>query len=301
MSVSPEYQAALDRLRAAGVASADPTTLTLEQARAVQSRYFGFLAEDPPALGDIRDHQTRGPAGILRLRSYHPEGSRGLPVVLFVRGAGWWAGDLDSHDRTARLCALRSGLPVVSVDYHCAPEAHFPVQRDEVVTAVEWIRQHGAAIDADGQAVVLWGESAGASLSVLATAQLLRKGDASVRGLILFYGNFEGPTERTRAYSKWVWSQYLGTAWDQVASDAVPLRSPLAGFPPAWLGAGDQDPLLRDTLLMEQALREHGVSTTLKQYPGLPHGFVTMSRVFAGAESAIEEAAVHARRYAGRV
>jgi acetyl esterase/lipase len=57
--------------------------------------------------------------------------------------------------------------------------------------------------------------------------------------------------------------------------------------------------LLRDTLLMEAALREHGVGTTLRRYPGLPHGFATMSKVFPEAVDIIDEAAVHARRMAG--
>ncbi|MFN7753370.1 MAG: alpha/beta hydrolase [Pseudomonadota bacterium] len=299
MSLSPAYQAALDRLREAGIASADPTSASLEQARAVQQRYFGFLAQDPPALADVREHAFAGPAGTVRLRSYHPEASSGLPVIVFVRGAGWWAGDLDSHDRTARLCALGSGLPVLSVDYHCAPESNFPVQRDEVTATVQWLNSQGSAIDVDGQSVILWGESAGASLSVLATSRLLQQGNGSVKGLILLYGNFEGPTERTRAYSKWVWTQYLGTPWEQVAPDAVPLRCRVDGFPTAWLGVGDEDPLLRDTLLMEAALREHGVGTTLRRYPGLPHGFATMSKVFPEAVDIIDEAAAHARRMAG--
>lgn len=299
MSISPEYQAALECLRAAGVTNADPTAASLEEARATQQRYFAFLAEEPPPVPEIEDHELQGPSGPLRLRVYYPTGSRAKPAVLFVRGAGWWAGDLDSHDRTARLCALKSGLPVCSVDYHCAPEAHFPQQRDEVICAVEWINAHGQRLDVDGRSILLWGESAGASLSVLAASRLRAIGNGSVKGLLLFYGNFEGPTDQTRAYSKWVWTQYLGTPWQQVTPQAVPLRNELAGLPPTWLGVGDEDPLLRDTLLMEQALKAAGVATTLRRYPGLPHGFVTMNRVFPGAVSAIEEAAVYVREYAG--
>ena len=56
-----------------------------------------------------------------KLRVYKPliETTEPLPMVVFIHGGGWFAGNLDTEDRTARV--MCTGVPawVVSVDYRC--------------------------------------------------------------------------------------------------------------------------------------------------------------------------------------
>jgi acetyl esterase len=295
----PAFAEAVAQLKAAGVESADPLKHSLHEARVIQDRYFAFLAQDPPAVDETRDVEIAGPGGAVRMRMYYPTRERNTPVALFVRGAGWWAGSLDSHDRTMRLCALKTGFAVCGIDYHRSPEAKFPTQLEEVLAAVQWLTANGASVQVDAQRMLLWGESAGASLSVLAAAKL-GADSAFLKGLLLFYGNFEGPTEATRAYSKWVWTQYLGGDWQNPNPAAIPLKADVSKFPPTWLGVGDLDPLLKDTIGLADKLAAAGVPHEVKRYPGLPHAFVTMNRVFTGAEPAIEDAARAGRRMVGR-
>ena len=67
----------------------------------------------------------KGAAAPLAARVYRvsPEKS---PTVVFFHGGGWVAGDLETHDRQARLLAIETGAVVVSVDYRRPPETRFP-------------------------------------------------------------------------------------------------------------------------------------------------------------------------------
>lgn len=301
-ALDPAYAAALEQVRRAGVEAGDPLAMPLADARARQDRYFAFLAQDLPPVASVRDVRICGPAGDITLRLVAPLGAdtSRSPVIVFVRGAGWWAGTLDSHERSMRVLANASGCVVCGVDYHCAPERQFPVQRDEVVAAVRWLRtradEHGMHVNG----VALTGESAGANLCALATARLNAEAPGTVGALALFYGNYALPGPDTRAYSHWVWSNYLGVPREQLAEraprEAIPLLAGVSVFPPTWLGVGECDPLLGDTLQMAARLRDAGVTCEVRRYPGVPHAFVMASRLYDGAASALADAAAALRR-----
>jgi acetyl esterase len=298
-TLDPEYEKAVAVAKEAGAAPADPLKTPLAEARKIQHRYFAFLAGQPPAVASTQEHALEAASGPFKVRLHFPSTVRPLPVLVFTRGAGWWAGDLDSHDRTTRLLANKSGMAVCGVDYHCAPEARFPAQLEELLAAVRWLRGNGAALGVDPARIVLAGESAGATLSALAAARLGAGGEPQVSGLVLFYGNLAGPSEKSRAYSRWVWSNFLGT--DRLPADpaAVPAQAGLAGFPPVWLGAGECDPLIEDSLEFAGKLEAAGIPHELKRYPGVPHAFVMMSRLYPGADAALDDAARVAREFAG--
>lgn len=116
-----------------------------------------------------------------------------------------------------------------------------------------------------------------------------------VRGLALFYGNYALPG--ARAYSKWVWTQYLGCELERADPEAIPMNADVSGLPPAWLAVGEADPLVNDTLRFAEKLRAAGVPCEVKPYPGLPHAFVMLKRVFGGAKDAVRDLAAAARRF----
>ena len=298
--LDPAYAAAAALIQQAGIATADPLTMPLAEARAVQDRYFAFLAQDLPPVASIRNVFVPGAAGAFGLRLIYPAGSNTdalLPVVVFVRGAGWWAGALDSHERSMRIIANASGCVVCGVDYTRAPEAHFPVQRDQVCAAVRWLRAEGDAFGIDAQRLALTGESAGANLSALAAARLNAQQAGTVKGLALFYGNYNLPNVATRAYSKWVWANYLGVALEQAPAEAIPMRADVSALPSTWLGVGECDPLVLDSVQFAEKLRAANVPCELKRYPGVPHAFVMLSRLYDGATSALHDAAAALRGF----
>ena len=296
----PAYAAAAAQIKQAGIETANPLTQPLAEARAIQDRYFAFLAQDLPPVASIRNVFVPNPAGAFGLRMVYPTGSPPvalLPVVVFVRGAGWWTGALDTHERSMRLIANASGCVVCGVDYTCAPEQRFPVQRDQVCAAMRWLRAEGRAFGIDAERLALTGESAGANLSALAAAKLNTEQPHTVKGLALFYGNYNLPGEATRAYSKWVWANYLGLPLEQAPDAAIPLRADVSALPPTWLGVGECDPLLDDSLQFADKLRAAHVPCELKRYPGVPHAFVMLNRLYDGAASALLDSATALRHF----
>ena len=104
----------------------DPDTMTPQSARdALRGLAAARAAIPPPPVASVEDIQVKGAAGPLAARVYR-NSARRSPTVVFFHGGGWVAGDLETHDRQARLLAIETGAVVVSVDYRRPPETRFP-------------------------------------------------------------------------------------------------------------------------------------------------------------------------------
>jgi acetyl esterase len=282
------YKEAANAQALSGVKSADPLTQPLEQARMQQDEYFKTLNQDLPEVAKVEDRLISGPAGDIPIRLVYPSLGEPTNYLIFIRGAGFWAGSLDSHARTMRTLALESGCVVCGIDYRRAPDFHFPVQRNEVIAVVEYLKSQQASLGILGQPV-LFGESAGATIA-LSTAQALRDQKKNeLAGLILFYSNAGGFKPKAREYSQWVWKQYLGpdTALDD--SEATPLLASVAGLPPIWQGVGADDPLITDTQKLADQLQGIGAEVQVVTYPNLPHGFLMWTGTLQPALDALKE------------
>lgn len=291
------YAEAAAALALTGVGPADPLIVPIEKAREQQAAYFDALNGDLPVIARIDTLSIKGPAGTIPLRLHYPSHQSDLPVIVFVRGAGWWAGSLDSHARTMRSLALLTGCAVCGIDLRRTPEFRYPTQRDELLTTLRWLRTNAASHGLRRSEPVLFGESAGATVALSAAIAQRETGEAGTAGLVLFYANAGGPRPQARAYSQWVWAQYLGHGGLSSDRSAVPLLDTLNGLPPVWLGVGEADPLLGDTLALDQRLTVAGNTPTLMRYVGLPHAFVMWTGTLAPALAALEDAAAAARGF----
>ena len=104
----------------------DPEAMTPQSARdALSALAASRAAVPPPAVMSAENIKVKGAAGFLAARTYRNTNGKS-PTVVFFHGGGWVAGDLDTHDRQARLLAIETGAVVVSVDYRRPPEVCFP-------------------------------------------------------------------------------------------------------------------------------------------------------------------------------
>lgn len=110
----------------------------------------------------------------IKIRIYNPGAKAPQPALVYVHGACWVAGSLDSHDEVSRYLASRANVMVIAIDYRLAPEHKFPAAHNDVFDSVRWIWNHGDELGIDKDRFAIAGESAGA---YLAAATALRARD----------------------------------------------------------------------------------------------------------------------------
>lgn len=279
----------------AGQAPGDPLALPIEEARLRQSRYFQALNTGVPDVARSDDHAVGGPHGNIPVRLVCAHRRPHAPCLVFLRGAGFWAGSIDSHLGTLHRLAVLTGCVIAAIDYRKTPEHRYPVQQDEVLCVLAWLRRHGAELGLREGAWALFGESAGATLALSATLALRDRRDDLPAGLVLFYPNCGGPRPGARPYSQWVWRSYLGDADPGAVPGPVPLRQDLRGLPPVWLGCGTADPLLADAQALAEGLRRAAVPHQFVRFPDMPHAFVMHAAALRPARRALERAAAQVR------
>lgn len=99
---------------------------------------------------------------------YQPEGVDQAPVIVLVHGGGFAFGDQGMDIiRPVIKAGLANGYAVVSVDYRKSSEAVFPAALADVKAAVRFVRAHAEEYGFDPDHIAVWGESAGAYLSLM--------------------------------------------------------------------------------------------------------------------------------------
>lgn len=119
-------------------------------------------------VADVRDLNLEYLAHPLRARIYTPKREPASPLVVYVHGAGWVAGNLDTHDNVCRRIASRVPAVVVSVDYRLAPEYKFPLAVEDTYRALCWVAESAPYLDADVGRLAIVGDSAGGNLAAAA-------------------------------------------------------------------------------------------------------------------------------------
>jgi acetyl esterase len=288
----------------------DPKTMTPQSARdALRALAAARAAVPPPQVLSVSDRHVRGATGPLVARVYRvsPEKS---PTVVFFHGGGWVAGDLETHDRQARLLAIETGAVVVSVDYRRPPETRFPGAFEDAFAAVRDVIADITAFGGDKARVGVAGDSAGGNLAA-AVAIACRDAGIDLNAQLLVYpvtdvvGNYADASENarfpsraenaegyflSRAVMQWFADHYLGDAGDGTDWRVSPLRAKsLAGLAPAVVCTAWFDPLRDEGKAYADALAGAGVATKYHPGAGLIHGYF-------GLGDASETARAEARR-----
>lgn len=204
-------------------------------------------------------------------------------VIVHLHGGAFVLGSPTASAALAVGVAQRTGLPVVSVDYRLAPEHPCPAGREDIVRVCR-------ALSTERSVAAIFGESAGANLSLAAAAALRDSGDAmpGCLGLLSPWVDLtcSGDTYRSLAAADPVLGPldppafavaYAGA--DTADPKASPLFADLSGLPPALIQTGSREILLSDACRLEDALRRAGVDVVLNVADGLWHGWQLQYRV----------------------
>jgi acetyl esterase/lipase len=135
-------------------------------------RVFPFLvvltvAAEARAQGIQRDIPYADPAHKRQvLDVYSPGGAKDLPVVFWIHGGGWQAGD--KKDVRLKPQAFNDkGFVFVSTNYRLLPDVEMGAIVGDVAKAVRWVHDHIAGHGGDPHRLFIMGHSAGAQLAAL--------------------------------------------------------------------------------------------------------------------------------------
>src|SRR3954471_8699372 len=97
---------------------------------------------------------------------YAPAGAKNLPVVFWVHGGGWQAGD-KSDVKLKPQWFMDKGFVFVSTNYRLLPAVDMGTLHRDVAKAFRWVEDHVAEYGGDPRRVWVGGHSAGAQLAAL--------------------------------------------------------------------------------------------------------------------------------------
>ncbi len=97
---------------------------------------------------------------------YSPTGAKNLPVVFWIHGGGWQAGD-KTDVKLKPQWFMDKGFVFVSTNYRLLPEVDMGTLTRDVAKAFGWVEKHIAEYGGDPKRVLVGGHSAGAQLAAL--------------------------------------------------------------------------------------------------------------------------------------
>lgn len=161
-------------------------------------KLFMPLALTPAQAGAVvQRNLAYGPDPRHRLDVFHAPEAAPRPVVVFVHGGGFVAGDKGGPDASfynnVGAWAVRSGFVGVTMTYRLAPGAAWPSGAMDVAAAVTWLRDNISRYGGDAGRMVLIGQSAGAThvAGFLAGQGGVDAAASGVKAAVLLSGVFE--------------------------------------------------------------------------------------------------------------
>ena len=97
---------------------------------------------------------------------YSPAGAKNLPVVFWIHGGGWQAGDKTGVQLKPQVF-VEKGFVFVATNYRLLPDVDMETIIRDVAKSLGWVHKHIAEYGGDPQRIFVMGHSAGAQLAAL--------------------------------------------------------------------------------------------------------------------------------------
>lgn len=260
-----------------------------------------------PDLATVTNLTIPGPAGPIPARLFDARASREPgPAVVFFHGGGFVIGNIDTHAGFTAEMARILDLPVISVDYRLAPEHGWPAAPDDCEAAARWVAGSPAELGRTVTGLVLSGDSAGGTLTIVAAMDLRdRPAAVPVIAQLPFYPAADLGTDHpsfhqfaeghllTRATMQWFADAY---AADLQHARGNPMAGDLAGLPPAVVVTASLDPIRDQGRAYAGALARAGVPVVFREAAGNIHGFITLRKAIPSSVGDVAGALVAAKQ-----
>src|SRR5262245_57400817 len=97
---------------------------------------------------------------------YAPTKGKNLPVVVWIHGGGWQAGDKKEVHHKPQAFADKSFV-FVSINYRLLPKATIKQMAQDVAKAIRWVHDHARDYGGDPSTMIVMGHSAGGQLDAM--------------------------------------------------------------------------------------------------------------------------------------
>lgn len=258
----------------------------------------------PEPVGKVEEITITGANGAqLAGRVYTPSGAGPFPVIVYYHGGGWVIASINAYDSSARALTNGASAIVVAVEYRKGPENKFPTAHDDAFAAYQWVLANAAGLGGDARRIAVVGESAGgnlaANVSIAARDGNVQLPLAEVLVYPIANNDLNAPSVRENTSPMltlnapklpWFYSFYLNNQAESNDPRISLVKANLRGLPPTTIINAQSDPLRSEGELLAQRMRDAGVQTDQKTYPGTVHEFFGMAAVSDQAKAANAQA-----------
>jgi acetyl esterase/lipase len=216
-----------------------------------------------------------------RLDLYLPEKGEGrLPVIVWIHGGGWEAGDKRSGPAIA---FSGKGYAVAAINHRLSQHAIFPAQIQDCKAAIRWLRANAGKYRLDADHIGVWGASSGGHLAALmgTTADVKEfegdGGNPEQSSRVQAVVDWFGPTNFLTAGIKDTRTNLLGAdprKDPERATKASPAAYVSKDSSPFLIMHGDADATVpyEQSVTFAEALKKAGAEVTMVTIKGGGHG-----------------------------
>lgn len=90
------------------------------------------------------------------------------PLILFIQGGGFLKGEKGRYQLKPALKGLKRGYAVANMNYRTIQEDNLPAAGYDIKCAIRYLKHNHDELKINPEYIVVWGESAGATLAVFA-------------------------------------------------------------------------------------------------------------------------------------
>jgi arylformamidase len=122
--------------------------------------------EKPSALAPTAANVAYGKHERHVLDVYAPKDAKNLPVVFWIHGGGWQAGDKSDVQIKPKVF-VEKGFVFVSTNYRLLPAVDMATIVQDIARSARWVNDHIGEYGGDPKRLLVMGHSAGAQLAAL--------------------------------------------------------------------------------------------------------------------------------------
>ncbi len=259
------------------------------------------------ALARVEAFKIDGETGPLNARCYIPiEYENSKESMVFFHGGGFVIGSTKNFDSACMRLSLAAKCKVLSISYRLAPEHRFPAAHDDAFAAWNWLIDNAKSLKLDARRIAVSGESAGGNLAAFLAQETARQRIQQPVFQLLFYPLLQYADVRSKKSSfketgflvatrlfELFRDTYVPRKSDRMDVRVSPLFAPPIDFQrlcPAHLVLCGWDPLLAEGRAYADQIVQSGVRATVKEYPNMVHGFLSLTARSRLAQKAVREA-----------